>query len=88
MRTYYPQDNTEAFILALVVVIALIEMFTWLSDLYDLRNPLPLTPDDDDDFREVPNQREIAAAHCAKVHAKRDSADLARGTSENLRETA
>lgn len=73
MPTYYPQDNTQAFILALVVLIALIAMFTWLSGIYDLRNPLPYDEVEQPAqvLRDMPDQTAIAAQHCAKVNAKR-----------------
>lgn len=80
MRQYLMNNPADAVVIVLLLLIVAFALGAWLAGLYDLRHPLPAPA-----LREVPDQAPIAAQHCAKVYARRDAADLARGTSENLR---
>lgn len=81
MPTYYPQDAADVVLFVTVALCCIIGFAAYVAGIYDTLYPLPATPDDDDDFREIPDQAPIAAQHCAKVNAKRD---LAHVTSDNL----
>lgn len=86
MPTYYPQEAADVVLFVTVALACIIGFAAYVAGLYDLRHPLPYDEVEQPApvLRDVPNQREIAAQHCAKVHTRRDAADLARGTSDNL----
>lgn len=70
MPTYYPQDAADVVLFVTVALCCIIVFAAYVAGIYDTLYPLP-AEEEESEFSLDHYQQAIAAAHCAKVNAKR-----------------